>query len=393
MSESTPVIVSARRTPIGRFLGGLSRVPAPELGAKAIGAALADAKVEPSAIQEVFMGCVLQAGVGQNPARQAALKAGIPDTVTAVTVNKVCGSGLEAVMQASRAIRCGDIATAVAGGMENMDLAPHFAHVRNGVKYGPTTMEDHMAADGLTCAFENWPMGNAAEWIAGEHDISRDEQDRFSAQSHNRAEAAWDNGFFKDEVITMSPEECHAKQGVEKDEGFREGSTADALGKLRPAFQKDGSVTAGNASQISDGAAAVVVMSEEAATAQGASPLVRILGYNTAGIEPKKLFWAPKIGIEQLMAEHNLSVEDIDLFEINEAFAAQVLANAKGLGVPEEKLNIAGGGIALGHPIGASGARVLVTLIHQLHRTGGRKGICSLCLGGGNAVSMLIERC
>ena len=393
MSESTPVIVSARRTPIGRFLGGLSRVPAPELGAKAIGAALADAKVEPSAIQEVFMGCVLQAGVGQNPARQAALKAGIPDTVTAVTVNKVCGSGLEAVMQASRAIRCGDITTAVAGGMENMDLAPHFAHVRNGVKYGPTTMEDHMAADGLTCAFENWPMGNAAEWIAGEHEISRDEQDRFSAQSHNRAEAAWDNGFFKDEVVTMSPEECHAKQGVEKDEGFREGSTADALGKLRPAFQKDGSVTAGNASQISDGAAAVVVMSEEAATAQGASPLVRILGYNTAGIEPKKLFWAPKIGIEQLMAEHNLSVEDIDLFEINEAFAAQALANAKGLGVPEEKLNIAGGGIALGHPIGASGARVLVTLIHQLHRTGGRKGICSLCLGGGNAVSMLIERC
>ena len=392
MTQSNPVIVAARRTPIGRFLGGLARVPAPELGSIAISQAISDGGIAPDTIDEVFMGCVLQAGVGQNPARQAALKAGIPDTVTAVTVNKVCGSGLEAVMQASRAIRCGDISTAIAGGMENMDLAPHFAHVRGGVKYGPTTMQDHMAFDGLTCAIEQWPMGNAAEWIAGEHDISREEQDRFSAQSHNRAEAAWANGFFEGEIITMSAEQCHARQGVEKDEGFREGSTADALGKLRPAFQKDGSVTAGNASQISDGAAAVVVMSEEAAQAADAKPLARIIGYNTAGIEPKKLFWAPKIGIEKLMADHGVTVDDIDLFEINEAFSAQVLANAKGLGVPEEKLNIAGGGIALGHPIGASGARVLVTLVHQLHRTGGRKGICSLCLGGGNAVSMLIER-
>ena len=392
MTQSNPVIVAARRPPIGRFLGGLARVPAPELGSIAISQAISDGGIAPDTIDEVFMGCVLQAGVGQNPARQAALKAGIPDTVTAVTVNKVCGSGLEAVMQASRAIRCGDISTAIAGGMENMDLAPHFAHVRGGVKYGPTTMQDHMAFDGLTCAIEQWPMGNAAEWIAGEHDISREEQDRFSAQSHNRAEAAWANGFFEGEIITMSAEQCHARQGVEKDEGFREGSTADALGKLRPAFQKDGSVTAGNASQISDGAAAVVVMSEEAAQAADAKPLARIIGYNTAGIEPKKLFWAPKIGIEKLMADHGVTVDDIDLFEINEAFSAQVLANAKGLGVPEEKLNIAGGGISLGHPIGASGARVLVTLVHQLHRTGGRKGICSLCLGGGNAVSMLIER-
>lgn len=392
MSDSTPVVLSARRTPIGRFFGGLSSVPAPELGSIAIAAALADAKVDPESVDEVFMGCVLQAGVGQNPARQAALKAGLPDTITAVTINKVCGSGLEAVMQACRAIKCGDITTAVAGGMENMDRAPHFAHVRGGVKYGPGTMEDHMAADGLTCAFENWPMGNAAEWIANEHEISRDEQDRFSAQSHNRAEAAWTNGFFADEVVAMSAEECHAKQGVEKDEGFREGSTAESLGKLRPVFQKDGSVTAGNASQISDGAAAVVVTSEANAQATGATPIARILAYNTRGIEPKKLFWAPKLSIEALLQDNDLTVDDISLFEINEAFSAQVLANAKGLGVPEEKLNIAGGGIALGHPIGASGARVLTTLIHQLHRTGGRKGICSLCLGGGNAVSMLIER-
>ncbi len=393
MSDSNPVILSARRTPVGRFMGGLSRVPAPELGAIAISSALSDSNMAPNSIDEVFMGCVLQAGIGQNPARQAALKAGIPDTVTAVTLNKVCGSGLEAVMQACRAIKCGDIDTAVAGGMENMDLAPHFTHVRGGVKYGPATMQDHMAFDGLTCAFEEWPMGNAAEWIANEYDVSREEQDRFSAQSHNRAEAAWAGGFFSDEIITMSAEQCHSKQGVEKDEGFREGSTPDALGKLRPAFQKDGSVTAGNASQISDGAAAVVITSEANAKASGGTPIARVIDYNTRGIEPKKLFWAPKLGIEALLKDNNLTVDDIDLFEINEAFSAQVLANAKGLGVPEEKLNIAGGGIALGHPIGASGARVLVTLIHQLKRTGGRKGICSLCLGGGNAVSMLIEVC
>ena len=392
MSDAQPVILAARRTPIGRFLGGLSRVPAPELGAHAIRHALGDAGIEPGSIEEVFMGCVLQAGVGQNPARQAALKAGIPAEVTAVTINKVCGSGLEAVMQAARAIRAGDVDLTVAGGMENMDLAPHFANVRTGIKYGPGTLEDHMAHDGLTCAFESWPMGCAAEWIAEEHDISREEQDRFSAQSHNRAEEAWAEGHFAKEVAPMTAEECHARAGVDADEGFRAGSTSEALGKLRAAFQKDGSVTAGNASQISDGGAAVIVSSAAKAAELGVTPRARIVGYNTAGVEPKKLFWAPKIGIEQLLADHDLEVKDIDLFEINEAFAAQVLADIKGLSVPEDKLNIAGGGIALGHPIGASGARVLVTLIHQLERTGGKRGICSLCLGGGNAVSMLIER-
>ena len=338
------------------------------------------------------MGCVLQAGVGQNPARQAALKAGIPPEVTAVTINKVCGSGLEAVMQAARAIRAGDVDLTVAGGMENMDLAPHFANVRTGIKYGPGTLEDHMALDGLTCAFESWPMGCAAEWIADEYEISREEQDRFSAQSHNRAEEAWAQGHFTKEVAPMSAEQCHARAGVDTDEGFRAGSTSEALGKLRAAFQKDGSVTAGNASQISDGGAAVIVSSAAKAAELGVTPRARIVGYNTAGVEPKKLFWAPKIGIEKLLADHDLEVKDIDLFEINEAFAAQVLADIKGLDVPEDKLNISGGGIALGHPIGASGARVLVTLIHQLERTGGKRGICSLCLGGGNAVSMLIER-
>jgi acetyl-CoA C-acetyltransferase len=392
MSDAQPVILAARRTPIGRFLGGLSRVPAPELGAHAIKHALEDAGVAPEAIDEVFMGCVLQAGVGQNPARQAALKAGMPPEVTAVTINKVCGSGLEAVMQAARGIKAGDISTAVAGGMENMDLAPHLAHVRTGIKYGPGTMQDHMAHDGLTCAFEQWAMGCAAEWIADEHGVSREEQDRFSAQSHNRTEHAWSEGHFNAEVAPLSAEDCHAKAGVDTDEGFRPGSSAEALGKLRAAFQKGGSVTAGNASQISDGAAAVVVTSAGRASELGVTPRARIVGYNTAGTEPKKLFWAPKLGIEKLMADHGLTVADVDLFEINEAFAAQVLANAKGLGVPEDKLNVTGGGIAMGHPIGASGARVLVTLLHQLERTGGTRGICSLCLGGGNAVSMLIER-
>ncbi|MHC4833141.1 MAG: acetyl-CoA C-acetyltransferase [Planctomycetota bacterium] len=390
--DRTPVILAARRTPIGRFMGGLSRVPAPDLGAYAITAAMADAKLDPAAVEEVFMGCVLQAGVGQNPARQAALKAGIPDAVTAVTINKVCGSGLESVMLAARAIRCGDVEVAVAGGMENMDLAPHFAHVRAGVKYGPTTMQDHMAFDGLTCAFEQWPMGNAAEWIAGEHGVSREEQDRFSAASHNRAEAAWEAGHFDAEVVTLSAEQCKSREGVARDEGFRAGSSAEALAKLRPAFTKDGSVTAGNASQISDGAAAVVVTSLAKAKALGATPIATIVDSNTAGLEPKKLFFAPAIGIERLLAKQGLSVGDIDLFEINEAFAAQVLADIKHLGVPEEKLNVCGGGIALGHPIGASGARVLVTLLHQLVRTGGTTGVCSLCLGGGNAVSMLVRR-
>jgi acetyl-CoA C-acetyltransferase len=392
MSDATtPVILAARRTPIGKFLGGFGRVPAPELGAVAIQAAMADAGLDAGLVEEVFMGCVLQAGVGQNPARQAALKAGIPDTVTAVTINKVCGSGLEAVMQAARAIKAGDIEVAIAGGMENMDLAPHFAHVRGGVKYGPATMQDHMAHDGLTCAFENWPMGNAAEWVADEYGVTREDQDRFSAQSHQRAEAAWAAGHFANEVVTMSAEQCHARAGVEQDEGIRAGSTAESLAKLRPAFTKTGSVTAGNASQISAGGAAVVVTSLAKAKELGLKPLATITDYNTVGIEPKKLFFAPALGIAALLEKNGLTQADIDLFEVNEAFAAQVLADIKHLGIAEDKVNVCGGGVALGHPIGASGARVLVTLLHQLTRTGGKKGVCSLCLGGGNAVSMLVE--
>jgi acetyl-CoA C-acetyltransferase len=390
-SQHTPVIVAARRTPIGKFFGSLARVPAPVLGSYAIKALLEDAPAAKGHVEACFMGNVLQAGLGQNPARQAALKAGIAETVNAVTVNKVCGSGLEAVMQAANMIRLGDAQCVVAGGMENMDLAPHLASVRGGIKYGEGKMLDHMQFDGLTCAFENWPMGNAADHTASTCGVTRAEQDAFSVESHRRAAEATKNGWFKAEMIALTPEQCMAKTGLDVDEGFRADSSMDGLAKLRPAFTKDGSVTAGNASQISDGAAAVLVMSEAKAKELGLKVLAKIVGYGTACVAPKDLFIAPKVGIEQLLAKTGKTVADIDLFEVNEAFAAQVLADTKPLGIPAEKLNICGGGVALGHPIGASGARVLVTLIHQLHRTGGKRGICSLCLGGGNAVSMMIE--
>jgi acetyl-CoA C-acetyltransferase len=386
-----PVIVAARRTPIGKFFGSLARVPAPVLGSYAIKALLEDAPAAKGHVEACIMGNVLQAGVGQNPARQAALKAGIGETVNAVTVNKVCGSGLEAVMQAANMIRLGDAHCVVAGGMENMDLAPHLAQVRGGIKYGEGKLIDHMQFDGLTCAFENWPMGNAAEHTASSCGVTRIAQDAFSAESNRRAAEATKSGWFKAEIVPLSAEQCMAKTGLDADEGFRADTTADGLAKLRAAFTKDGTVTAGNASQISDGAAAVLVMSESKAKELGLKVLARIVGYGTSGVAPKDLFTAPKVGIEQLLKKTGKTVADIDLFEVNEAFAAQVLANVTPLAIPHEKLNICGGGVALGHPIGASGARVLVTLIHQLHRTGGKRGICSLCLGGGNAVSMMVE--
>ncbi|MDA1008507.1 MAG: thiolase family protein [Planctomycetota bacterium] len=391
---SRPLILAARRTPIGKFGGSLARIPSPTLGSFAIKAVLDDcAQAREHGIDECIMGCVLQAGVGQNPARQAGLKAGLPETLSAVTVNKVCGSGLQAVMQASCSIRAGDAGLIVAGGMENMDLAPHFASIRAGVKFGKTDFQDHMEYDGLRCAIENWGMGFAAEHIASTHNVSRADQDAFSARSHARAAHATAQGWYKAEIIPLTAEMIKQKTGLDADEGFRADSTVETLAKLRPAFKADGSVTAGNASQISDGAAAVLVASESVAEQLGAKPLARILGSNTVGVAPKDLFFAPKLGVEKILKDHQLTVSDIDLFEINEAFAAQVLCNIRPLGIPEDRLNIGGGGVALGHPIGASGARVLVTLIHALRRTGGKRGICSLCLGGGNAVTMLIEAC
>ena len=386
-------IVAARRTPIGKFMGGLARVPAPVLGsyvAKALFEAVPGAQAH---VDECIMGHVLQAGVGQNPARQVAILGGLPDTISAVTVNKVCGSGLHAVMQAAQSIRAGDNHVVLAGGIENMDLAPHMMHMRNGIKYGPGAMQDHMAHDGLTCAFEKWAMGCACDFLTARDGVTRVEQDRFAAQSHIRAAQATKDGHFKSEILPLTAEQCMAKVGVDADEGIRSDTTVESLAKLKPAFGKDGTATAGNASQISDGAAAVLVMSEEGLRKTGATPIARIIDSNTVGVAAKELFFAPKVGIETILAKNGLKVADIDLFELNEAFAGQVLADITPLGIPESKLNICGGGVALGHPIGASGARVLVTLVHQLKRTGGKRGICSLCLGGGNAVTMLIEMC
>ena len=388
----TPVILSARRTAIGKFQGSLTRIPAPQLGAFAISAALDSAAGSRERIDECIMGCVLQAGLGQNPARQAGLKAGLPSSLSAVTVNKVCGSGLQAVMSAAQSIRAGDNQVVVAGGFENMDLAPHLASVRAGVRFCKFEALDHMEYDGLRCAFENWGMGFAAEHIASTHGVTRQAQDAFSAQSHKRAAHATKEGWFKSEIVPLSAEQIKQKAPLDVDEGIRAESTTEGLAKLKPAFKPDGSVTAANASQISSGAAALVIASEEAAKSMGAAPMARILGSNTVGVEPKNLLFAPGLGVEKLLKDHGLSVADIDLFEINEAFASQVVCNANYLKIPDAKLNVGGGGIALGHPIGASGARVLVTLVHHLQRTGGRRGVCSLCLGGGNAVSMLVER-
>jgi acetyl-CoA C-acetyltransferase len=389
---SKPVILAAKRTPIGKFFGGLSKVPSPVLGSYAIKAALDAVPGAAAMVDECIMGCVLQAGLGQNPSRQAGLKAGLPDTLSAVTVNKVCGSGLQAVMQAAQSIKAGDNALVVAGGFENMTAAPHFARVREGVKYGPATMEDVMAYDGLRCAFENWAMTCGADHIAKKYGVTRADQDRFSVQSHQRAAEATKQGWFANEIVALTGEQCMDKRspGVSADEGIRGDTTLDSVAKLR-ALPGHETITAANASQISDGAAALVVASDVVAGKLGVKPVATILSYHTSGVSPKDIFAAPITGVQGALAKAGLSVADIDLFEINEAFAAQVLCNIKELGVPESKLNICGGGIALGHPIGGSGARVLTTLIHQLHRTGGKRGVASLCLGGGNSVAMVIE--
>jgi acetyl-CoA C-acetyltransferase len=399
--SSQPVILAAKRTPIGRFFGGLSKVPSPVLGSYAIQAIFNQyPKVKEAAlgggVDEVIMGCVLQAGLGQNPARQAALKAGLPDTISPMTINKVCGSGLQAAILAAQSIRAGDNQLVIAGGFENMTAAPHFARIRDGasgIKFGPATFEDHMQYDGLRCAVECWGMGSAADHIARKYEVSRAEQDRFSVQSHQRAAEATRSGWFKEEIVALSGEQCLDKKspGVSADEGIRPESTVEALAKLRPAFDKEGTVTAGNASQISDGGAAVVVASATKAEQLGIKPLARIVAYHTSGVAPKDIFYAPVPGIQGVLAKAGLTVKDIDLFELNEAFAAQVLCNTKALGIPESKLNICGGGIALGHPIGASGARVLTTLVHQMKRTGAKRGLAALCLGGGNAVAMVVE--
>ncbi len=388
-----PLILSAVRTPIGKFLGGLSDLPVPKLGAIVVREALRRANISPERIDEVIFGNVLQAGVGQNPARQAALHGGLLDTIAAVTINKVCGSGLKAVMLAAQAIKAGDAEVVLAGGMESMSQAPYLLPgARTGWKYGDQKAVDAMIHDGLWCAFENWHMGAAAEHIATKCGVSRGDQDRFSVQSHQRAAAAWEKGLFNAEVAPVTIGSGSKAKTVGRDEGIRAETSLEALNKLKPAFCETGTVTAGNASMLSDGAAAVLVASSSAAAKIRAKPLARIVAYATSGIAPKDIFLAPVLAVRQVLDKAALKLKDIDLFELNEAFAAQMLACNKDLGLDESRVNVHGGAIALGHPIGASGARVLVTLLHALQQRGLKRGLASLCLGGGNAVAMIVER-
>jgi acetyl-CoA C-acetyltransferase len=387
-------LLSGVRTPIGKYLGGLTDVPAPQLGAVAVAEALRRAGVPPDRVDEVIMGNVLQAGLGQNPARQAALKAGLPDTIAAFTVNKVCGSGLKAVMLAAQAVRAGDAEVLVAGGMENMSRAPYLLFgARGGWKYGDQKVVDAMIHDGLWCAFEDWHMGAAAEHIASKCCVSRSDQDRFAVQSQQRAAAAWERGAFAAEVVPVTVGSGAKAKTVSRDEGLRPDTTLEALARLKPSFREGGTVTAGNASLLSDGAAAVVVASARGAEQVGAKPLARIVAYATSGVAPKDIFIAPVYAVRQVLERAGLAMKDIDLFELNEAFAAQMLACGKELGLDESRVNVHGGALALGHPIGASGTRVLVTLQHALEQRGGKRGLAALCLGGGNAVAMVVERC
>ena len=387
---SDAYITAGVRTPIGSFLGALASVPATDLGGVVVKNVIAQSRLTGDQIDEVIMGNVIGAGVGQAPARQAALKGGLPSTIAAVTINKVCGSGLKAVMLADQAIRCGDASAIVAGGMENMSDAPHLVKgIRSGVKLGDVTLIDAMVLDGLTCSFESCHMGLHAEHISRKHNVSREDQDQFALLSQQRAAKAMADGIFVDEIVPVTVTGQKGDKIVDTDEGPRPDTTLERLAALRTVFESEGTVTAGNASVLSDGAAAVVVVDEAMAAA---SPWkFKIVASHTLGTHPKDLFIAPVAAVQGVLKKAGLSTDEIDLFEINEAFASQMLACMRELKLDSERVNIYGGGISLGHPIGASGARVLVTLIHALRRTGMKRGVASLCLGGGNAVAMVIE--
>jgi acetyl-CoA C-acetyltransferase len=389
MSEQS-VIVAACRTPIGKFLGGLASVSATDLGAACAREAIRRSQIDPVRFDEAIVGNVVSAGLGQCPARQVALRGGLTPAVAAVTVNKVCGSGLKAVMLADQAIRAGDARVVLAGGIESMSQAPHLIPgSRSGLKYGDHKLVDSLVHDGLWCPFEQWPMGSAAEHIAKKFGINRAAQDEFAADSHRRATAAIDAGAFESEIVAVRP--AASKSGdVTRDEGPRRDTSFDQLAKLRPVFDPSGSVTAGNSSMLSDGAAAVVVAAES--QAQGAPRLARIVATAVAGVEPKELFIAPVPAVRRVLEKAKMSVRDIDCWEINEAFAAQMLACIQELGLDRARVNVRGGAIALGHPIGASGTRVLVTLLYILQQQQMRFGLATLCLGGGNAVAMIVER-
>jgi acetyl-CoA C-acetyltransferase len=393
MNDNDIVIVGAARTPIGKFQGAYKDLPATDLGAAAIRAAVARAGIDSAIIDECIMGNVISAGLGQAPARQAALRGGLPASVGALTINKVCGSGLKAVMLARALIRSGEAELIVAGGMENMTRGPYLLpQARSGYRLGNGEVIDATVHDGLWCAFENHHMGNSAEWIARQFDVSRAAQDAFSLESHTRAIAAQDAGRFAEEIVPVDVPTGRGKTlTISSDEPPRRDSDAKSLAGLRPIFAADGSVTAGNAPGITDGAAALVVTSARKASELGLRPRARITGVAQAAVKPLELFTAPVFAVRRLIEQTNTTLDDYDLFELNEAFAAQVVANGRELNIDWDRLNVNGGAIALGHPIGASGARLLVTLIAALEQHGGQRGIVSLCLGGGEAVALAIE--
>ena len=397
MSDSSriPVIVAAARTPIGKFLGTLAPVSAPDLGATAIKAALARSGIPMSDIDEVIMGNVVQGGVGQAPARQAMLKAGLPATISALTINKVCGSGLKAVMLAAQSIKAGDATVVVAGGQESMSNAPYYLYgMRNGVKLGDQQMIDGMIKDGLWCASCDVHMGGHAEYTAKKAGITREQQDEFAATSHRRAVAAQQAGRFTAEIVPVTVSGRKGDTIVDMDEGPRGDTTADVLARLRPAFGSgsDATVTAGNASSLNDGGAALVVTSLAYAEAHGLEPLGRITAYATGAVNPQDLFFAPVVAVKNLMKKEGKSIHQYDLIEANEAFASQALADGAGLGWDWDRVNVNGGAIALGHPIGASGARVLTTLLYALKERNLHSGLATLCLGGGDAVALSVTR-
>jgi acetyl-CoA C-acetyltransferase len=392
MRES--VIVSAVRTPTGKFLGVLKGFTATELGAMVVRETIRRAGIDPEIVDECIMGNVVSAGLGQSPARQAALKGGLPDHVAALTINKVCGSGLKAVMLADQAIRVGDIDVAVAGGMESMSNCPYLLpRVRDGLRMGNGEVVDSMIHDGLWCAFEQCHMGNAGEVVAEQYKVSRGAQDDYAARSHQKAARASDEGAFKDEILPISiPQKKGDPIVIDRDEPIRPDTTAESLKALKPAFKKDGSVTAGNAPGVNDGASALVVMAAERAKSLGLTPLARIVGQATSGLPPRLVLMTPVEAVRRVIEKTGWHLGDVDLFELNEAFAVQAVAVLNELGIDPQKVNVNGGAVALGHAIGSSGGRVLTTLLYALKRRGLTRGIATLCLGGGNGVALAVER-
>ena len=392
MSASSIVVASAARTPVGSFNGSFADTPAHVLGSVAIKAALERAGVDPTEVDEVILGQILSAGEGQNPARQAAMAAGIPQEATAWGLNQLCGSGLRAIAVGMQQIAAGDARVIVAGGQESMSMAPHVAHLRGGVKMGDFKMIDSMIRDGLTDAFYGYHMGNTAENVARQWQLSRDDQDAFAVASQNKAEAAQKAGRFKDEIAPVTLKTRKGEVVVDADEYIRHGATIEAMQKLRPAFDKEGTVTAANASGINDGAAAAVLMSEEEAVRRGVTPLVRIVSWATAGVDPQIMGTGPIPASRKALDKAGWKVDDLDLVEANEAFAAQACAVNKDMGWNPDIVNVNGGAIAIGHPIGASGARVFNTLVYEMKRRGAKKGLATLCIGGGMGVAMCVER-